>query len=236
MKSSILSFLCFMSLGTYSAFATDYSEKDFKSDWAAPFAYQKSQKILAWGTGATILLVANRKNFVNPLQEDIAEDEPLGDLSPLGDYSGRGIPNIIYAARMYYQGDTKSKRRSLTMVKASVFSGLSVFFLKRIINQQRPDKGDRNSHPSGHTSTAFAFASVVSLEHENWSIPAYALATLVGFSRMNDNVHYLHDVVMGATIGIAYGYAFHEQAQKEDSNLTALPYQDGGMVVFQKRF
>jgi len=236
MKIKLILLFCSAIIGVNSAFSNAYSENDFKSDWAAPFAYKKTRNILAWGTGATILLVANGENFVNPLQEDIAEEEPLGDLASIGDYSGRGIPNIIYAASMYYQGDSKSKRRSLTMVKASVFSGLSVFFLKRMINQQRPDKGDRNSYPSGHTSTAFAFASVISLEHESWSIPAYTLATLVGFSRMNDNVHYLHDVVMGAAIGMAYGYAFHKKAQKNESNLTALPYNDGGMVVFQKRF
>lgn len=31
------------------------------------------------------------------------------------------------------------------------------------------------------------------------------MAAFVGFSRINDNAHYLHDVLAGATIGATYG-------------------------------
>ena len=47
---------------------------------------------------------------------------------------------------------------------------------------------------------------------------AYSLAGFVSYRRMNDNRHYLHDVMAGATIGTAFGYGvcLSEDQQKED--------------------
>jgi membrane-associated phospholipid phosphatase len=120
------------------------------------------------------------------------------------------------------------------MFKTSLFSGATTFFLKRLINQRRPHKGDRNSFPSGHTTTAFAFSTVVALEHPEWAIPAYALSTFVGLSRMNDNAHYLHDVTMGATIGMAYGYAFYHDESL--LSYSVYPFGDGLVLGHFKRF
>jgi membrane-associated phospholipid phosphatase len=79
--------------------------------------------------------------------------------------------------------------------------------IKVSVRERRPDDtNDRSSFPSGHSATVFAFASVVAMDHGwQWGIPAYTLAAFVGYSRINDNRHYLHDVVAGATLGIGYG-------------------------------
>ena len=39
-------------------------------------------------------------------------------------------------------------------------------------------------------------------------IPAYLMATLSGLSRIQDDKHYLSDVIFGATLGIAVGKGF----------------------------
>jgi hypothetical protein len=39
---------------------------------------------------------------------------------------------------------------------------------------------------------------------------AYSLAGFVAYSRMNDNQHWLHDVLAGATIGTSYGVGISE--------------------------
>ena len=44
---------------------------------------------------------------------------------------------------------------------------------------------------------------------------AYTMATIVAISRMNDNAHYLHDVVFGSTIGLTYGLSLYYQSQNK---------------------
>jgi membrane-associated phospholipid phosphatase len=60
------------------------------------------------------------------------------------------------------------------------------------------------SFPSGHSIEAFSVATIIARRYGNhkW-VPyaAYGLASLVGFSRLTLNVHYLSDVFMGAAMG-----------------------------------
>ena len=53
-------------------------------------------------------------------------------------------------------------------------------------------------------------------EGKNIGLISYGLATLVAVSRMNDNKHYLSDVIFGAGLGMAVGRAFAKNYQKFD--------------------
>jgi len=77
--------------------------------------------------------------------------------------------------------------------------------MKAAIPRERPDGSNKNSFPSGHTSSTFMVAVVTSHYYRKATIPAYAIATLVGVSRLEKNRHYLSDVVAGATLGIIVG-------------------------------
>jgi membrane-associated phospholipid phosphatase len=59
---------------------------------------------------------------------------------------------------------------------------------------------------SGHSSSTFAL-STVALHYFGWKagVPADALATYTGWSRVRDNKHWLSDVVAGAALGLAVG-------------------------------
>ena len=59
-----------------------------------------------------------------------------------------------------------------------------------------------SSFPSGHTSTSFACAYVISRLAPRLTIPVFALAALIGFSRVYVGVHYPLDVVAGAIFGL----------------------------------
>jgi membrane-associated phospholipid phosphatase len=60
------------------------------------------------------------------------------------------------------------------------------------------------SFPSGHSMAAFAVATVVARRYGNhrW-VPyvAYGLASVVGFSRLTLDVHFLSDIFMGGALG-----------------------------------
>jgi membrane-associated phospholipid phosphatase len=70
------------------------------------------------------------------------------------------------------------------------------------------DQGANSSFPSGHTALAFASATVISRESGNnpWvGVPAYLVASGVGFSRVYVERHWVTDVVIGAALGHSIG-------------------------------
>jgi len=90
--------------------------------------------------------------------------------------------------------------------------------LKFAINRTRPynkypndiikrDNAGPYSFPSGHTTAAFATATAVSLSYNQWyiTIPSFAYAGFVGYSRMRLGMHYGTDVFGGIIIGVGSG-------------------------------
>ncbi|MFT3825642.1 MAG: phosphatase PAP2 family protein [Chitinophagaceae bacterium] len=72
------------------------------------------------------------------------------------------------------------------------------------------DCSEFNSFPSGHTTTAFAIATVFAKRYKSdaWvGVTAYSLATLVGISRMTENRHWGSDVLAGGILGYLCGSA-----------------------------
>jgi membrane-associated phospholipid phosphatase len=91
------------------------------------------------------------------------------------------------------------------LIRAQMLTQLVTQGIKLATHRTRPD-GSAYSFPSGHAATSFATATVLQ-RHYGWKagLPAYALATYVGASRVQDSRHYLSDVLFGAALGIAAG-------------------------------
>jgi membrane-associated phospholipid phosphatase len=72
------------------------------------------------------------------------------------------------------------------------------------------------SFPSGHTTLAMAVAS--SLAHstkDSWSdVFFYSAALVTGYARINDNKHWISDVIAGGAIGFLVGRQLHFQGTK----------------------
>lgn len=178
------------------------------------------------------------------VQADTIEDKPLGRTSVAGDLAGQMIPNAIYAATAYGLGkwfdNQNYNKKAVHMVKSTVYAALFTSILKYTIREPRPNSENREAFPSGHTTTAFAFASVIGTEHEwYWALPAYGLATMTAFSRINDNAHQLHDVLAGAVIGTSYGLSIHYLNKDKESFIAktfAVPYEDGVILSFRSTF
>jgi membrane-associated phospholipid phosphatase len=122
--------------------------------------------------------------------------------------------------------DNSMVRNACTGLAALAVSGGITFILKYSINRDRPyvtypditkkSAAGSPSFPSGHTSSAFATATSVSLAYPKWYIiaPSFAWAGTVGYSRMHLGVHYPSDVLAGALIGSGCAYLTYKFNQK----------------------
>ncbi len=91
------------------------------------------------------------------------------------------------------------------LIRAQIVSQSLTQGIKFTTTRRRPD-GTSLSLPSGHTSSAFATATVLQ-SHFGWKagLPAYAVAAWVGASRVQMKRHYVSDVIAGAAIGLVAG-------------------------------
>lgn len=115
----------------------------------------------------------------------------------------------------HFGNDSTAKRNSLVMGAGLLASTAITLGMKYSFNRKRPfvtypdlitkrsDAGSP-SFPSGHTSSAFATATSLSLAYPKWYViaPSFLWAGAVGYSRMELGVHYPSDVLVGALIGI----------------------------------
>lgn len=148
--------------------------------------------------------------FIRNYNKIISQSEP---------YIAVGVP-VAMAVAAWIKDDRK-------LLKDAIYVGTSVagtfvvtYGMKYLFDRERPydkypDRVHAYSHesspsfPSGHTATAFALATSLSLKYPKWYViaPSALWACSVGVSRMNEGVHYPSDVLAGAAIGVGCSVA-----------------------------
>jgi membrane-associated phospholipid phosphatase len=132
-----------------------------------------------------------------------------------------GVPTGMFVYGLI-QKDKETRWKSAEILGVQLVNGIVTTGLKWSIHRERPfnaypneitkyGSGGSYSFPSGHTSTAFAFATSMSLNYPKWYViaPCYAYACTVGYSRMYLGVHYPSDVLAGALVGSACAVGTH---------------------------
>ncbi len=95
------------------------------------------------------------------------------------------------------------------------------------------------SMPSGHTSRAFALASVIAHEYPAWwvQLPVYGVAGSVGVQRIRSGNHWLSDVVVGGALGYLIGRTVADDGRTGSSGrLRYDPIVSGNQVGLRLRF
>jgi membrane-associated phospholipid phosphatase len=104
------------------------------------------------------------------------------------------------------QGKNNFLDRSMIYALSNLIMGITVYSLKNITHEERPNGADDQSFPSGHTAEAFLSAEFLMQEYKSvslwYGIGGYAVATSVAYLRMYNNEHWFSDVVAGAGFGI----------------------------------
>jgi undecaprenyl-diphosphatase len=139
-------------------------------------------------------------------------DRALGSLSRAANHSGLWIGA---AAMLAMTGGPRGRRAAASGIASlGVTSAIVNIGLKPLGRRRRPDRigaavpvtrhvvmPGSTSFPSGHSASAFAFASGVGASLPVAAVPLRAAATLVAYSRVHTGVHYPADVVVGSVLG-----------------------------------
>ncbi len=178
--------------------------------------------IRLWEAGALAGLTAGAMVIDQSVRHAIVRDTSV--LPSVLVRAGDAFGNIVYVYPTLAAGTLAGlafgskdlEGVSWRALQSTVVGGAAALLLKSAVGRRRPDvvpntafsfrpftfKG--NSLPSGHTTVAFALATSLAAEtKDHWTDALFfGAASLTGFSRINDDRHWLSDIVFGAAVGI----------------------------------
>jgi len=140
----------------------------------------------------------------------------LDQTMPILTLFGDGITLLCFMAVLYLSACSRKRSIALNSFAAYCWVGVLVQIVKYAVHRLRPPAvvpdihilGPAlytNSFPSGHTAAAFAVATVLASYYPQYRYLLFAIAVLVGYSRIYLGVHFPLDVLFGALSGVALG-------------------------------
>ncbi len=110
-------------------------------------------------------------------------------------------------------------------------AAISTLALNSIIDKDSPNGNSSDAFPSGHTAIAFSSAAFMQRRY-GWrsGVPAYVVASYVGWLRVETDDHDSADVIGGAALGILSSYLL---TRAFDDNIRASAWTDGKSAGLQ---
>jgi membrane-associated phospholipid phosphatase len=200
--------------------------------WKAPQWERFSLGVAA--VGAAALLDATVRDAERRDHSRLA-DQVAKDFEPLGNAAAFGVLSAFYLCGLLGD-DERARTVGEDGLIASLIAGAIITpAVKFATGRLRPREAGQtfdfkpfsgaSSFPSGHTTEAFAVASVVAAEYDSKWIKgiSYGTAALVGFARVHHQAHFLSDVTAGALIGSAVGRSVAHRTAAARSHLSVVP-------------
>jgi membrane-associated phospholipid phosphatase len=143
-----------------------------------------------------------------------SDDELAGALRHFGQPEVYGTITLGLLTAGLVSGDGDITRAGGRLASTLALAGAASSLTKLTLGRPRPSESldadgyvpfsGQEAMPSGHTTIAFALATALADDiHQTWaSVGLYTIASGVGWSRINDNRHWLSDVAAGAVLGI----------------------------------
>lgn len=189
----------------------------------APLSYSRNEWMMTAGIGAATLATYAVDGEVRELMLKNQQDGWY-DAASLANEGGRVLWAQALTGALYLPGllfDIEDLRVTGRMLGQSlIYSGAVTMTFRVILGRDRPYAGKgpsslgwmefgnaEQSFPSGHTTVAFAMASVLSrrIKQPVVTVLLYAAATATGLARMYHDQHWASDVLIGAVIGHSAG-------------------------------
>jgi membrane-associated phospholipid phosphatase len=198
-----------------------------------PAQQQPAPHIIKWYEAAGAIAGIVGLMFVDEPVRRWAQDvrsETTDDIAAFARHFGQPevwvtVPATLIAGGLLTKNEELAKAGGRVAASVGLAIGVELT-IKLIVGRTRPDSGlgafhfdpfsvDANSMPSGHS--AIAWALMTSLAHEVKSPVAqvgfYGLASATAWSRVNDDRHWLSDVVAGSLIGFTSAKLVHGKWQ-----------------------
>jgi membrane-associated phospholipid phosphatase len=235
-------------------------ENDFNSvlsvGWdffKSPLSYDTQDFLLAGALiGATSLSLTVDTPIRNRVKK--TRNNTLNDVTYYGEKFGNpkygtALSGLLYASGLIIN-DKELRLTGLMLAEAMFLNGIITQGLKIGLGRPRPYLNEGSGHieflefefegkdqslPSGHTSTAFTIATILSKRIDNIyaSAALYSFASLTAFQRIYDDKHWFSDTVLGAAIGTLVGLKIVKLHSKlntekqEGLKINFVPYYNG---------
>lgn len=149
--------------------------------------------------------------FVNHACKNSLADRVL----PMLTHLGGAVWCVVLSLAFLLHRDLREVGWDLAL--SLICSTLAVAIFKKVLPRKRPYLKLSNvltagalwkdaSFPSGHTTAAFAKATVFAAAWPGWGTLVFLLALAIAFSRIYLGQHYPSDTVAGAGLGMATAY------------------------------
>lgn len=219
---------------------------DFKQQITSPLHLDRKTWIKA---GAVALFAGGLTLLDEPIQQAALRQRKYKSVVNVSKYvtNTGGLYETYTLAALGAYGflfkNEKIKTTTFLATQSYITAGVIETFAKFLTGRQRPSytpegageaepgfkgpfKGVSSSFPSGHTTVAFAAATVYAKEYANKPlvpILSYSAATLIGLSRISENKHWASDVFVGGLLGYLCGRQvvnnYHRYAKIENEKV-----------------
>ncbi|MCF7886076.1 MAG: phosphatase PAP2 family protein [Candidatus Marinimicrobia bacterium] len=190
------------------------------------------------------LLYHHQNKFKNPF---------LHALSRPAYWYGNNARNVFYTWSMlttglvgagFFTGKNEHYKSAQLLSESFLFSTLITGITKIALGRERPGyPGSKarfqffelqtkyRSMPSGHTTAAFTFATVIAERYDDLyvKVPVYTLAICAGLERIEHRHHWLSDVIIGGMLGYYIGQTvvkIHSEKDKSQININKFKKDD----------
>jgi membrane-associated phospholipid phosphatase len=216
--------------------------------YTSPLRLQESDLPMIVGVtgvlgGSLALDRITRRNLLSYQDTSAAKD-----LRHFGDYAQFGglMAGGAFAVTGWASHDDREKQVSWDLTESFLWANAISETFKISLGRRRPYATDdpfelrpgstSGSFPSGHTTSAFAAATMLSEYYPTWQVmvPAYAAASAVGFSRIYANQHWGSDVVGGALIGYGVSHTLFKRHQKKIQSSWEFRISPDGLAIVRK--
>lgn len=209
--------------------------RDQKAIWTAPLHVGRTDA--KWMIPSSIGFMALATTDRITGDEIFEADRQVGASRGIS-YAGSVYGLGAVAGTFYFVGrkthNDRARETGLLAAEALVDSVIAGEALKGITQRARPQAGIERSEffdggssfPSGHSTQAWAVATVIAHEYSDRpavQFAAYSVATAVSVARFTGHKHYLSDVLAGSALGWGIGRYVYNAHHRESGGLSLTP-------------